>query len=266
MKRLTDLIYDDNCHLARFALNKKIKKNEVTQFFAEKVRKNVDRFHFKNHIDPWCIENCDPNKVRELDGVNTEVCEQLFRKVNSHSNCKSMNESKYFLFWLYNLDLHNLNVEDLVCASDPRTEYRWLKINIKEVDLTDLKKMTCSEEKTELEDLTEKLDSVKIGDGSFVCADCGGGFKSEGYLKLHRERKHGDIAKPFLCGECDKILQSKRNLEEHVRKLHRTCKVCNLNFNSGNELTQHKKSHTTCKVCNVDMMTKYKLERHMKTH
>jgi hypothetical protein len=66
MKRLTDLIYDDNCHLARFALNKNVKtKNEITNFFAEKVRKNIDRFHFVNHIDQWCIDNCDPNKVRE---------------------------------------------------------------------------------------------------------------------------------------------------------------------------------------------------------
>ena len=80
-ERLTDLIYDDNCHLARFAQRKNLRaKNEVTKFFAEKVRKNVDRFHFGNHIDLWCIENCDPNKVRELDNVNTEICEQLFRQ------------------------------------------------------------------------------------------------------------------------------------------------------------------------------------------
>ena len=50
--RLTDLIYDDNCHLARFAIRKNLRtKNEVTKFFAENVRKNVDRFHFGNHID-----------------------------------------------------------------------------------------------------------------------------------------------------------------------------------------------------------------------
>ena len=50
--RLTDLIYDDNCHLARFAIRKNLRtKNEVTKFFAESVRKNVDRFHFGNHID-----------------------------------------------------------------------------------------------------------------------------------------------------------------------------------------------------------------------
>ena len=267
MKRLTDLIYDDNCHLSRFALNKNAKTtNEITKLFAENVRKNIDRFHFVNHIDQWCIDNCDPNKVRELDGVNTEVCEQLFHKVNSHLNCKSMNESKYFLFWLYNLDLHNLDIEDLTCASDPRTEYRWQKIMINEVDLTDLKKMNINEDKTNEEDVTKMFENVKIREDTFMCSDCGGAFKSEGYLQLHRERKHGDVIKPFMCSECNKILQSKRNLEEHIRKVHRTCKICKECFKSENELMIHKKTHTVCPECNVDMMTKYKLDRHLKTH
>ena len=81
MTRLTDLIYDDNCHLSRFAQRKNLKtRNDITKFFAENVRKSVDRFHFGNHTDQWCIENCDPNKIKDLDGVNTEICEQLFRK------------------------------------------------------------------------------------------------------------------------------------------------------------------------------------------
>ena len=110
------------------------------------------------------------------------------------------------------------------------------------------------------------LENVNIGEETFVCSDCGGAFKSEGYLQLHRERKHGDVFKPFMCSECNKILQSKRNLEDHIRKLHKTCKICKECFKTENELMVHKKTHTICSVCNVDMMTKYKLERHMKTH
>ena len=217
----------------------------------------------KCHCTYLYQDNCDPNKVRELDGVNTEICEQLFRKVNSHSNCKSMNERKYFLFWLYNLDLHNLDIEDLTCASDPRTEYRWQKIDIKEVDLSDIKKMTIMEEPSKLTDMMKNID---IGEEKHTCIDCGGAFKSEGYLKLHREKKHGDIVKPFMCSECNKILQSKRNLDEHIRKIHRTCKICKEIFVTEKELAVHKRIHTTCTVCDVDMVTKYKLERHMKTH
>ena len=101
---------------------------------------------------------------------------------------------------------------------------------------------------------------------SFVCDDCGGGFKNKGSLKTHREKKHGDVVKPFMCTDCNKILQSKRNLGEHILKIHRTCKTCKEVFLTENELGTHKKVHTTCSVCNVDMMTKYKLDRHMKTH
>ena len=140
--RLKDLIYDDNCHLARYAVNSVEKKStEVTKFFANDVRKTIDKFHFVNHIDAWCIENCDPFKVKDLENVNTEICEQLFRKVNSHTNCKSMNEARYFLFWLYQLDLHNLDIENLVSASDPRTDYRWLVTTIIKADVTEVLKM-----------------------------------------------------------------------------------------------------------------------------
>ena len=91
-------------------------------------------------------------------------------------------------------------------------------------------------------------------------------FTSQGYLDHHKEKKHGEILKPFVCTECNKILKSKRNLHDHIEKLHRTCKPCNLKFDSGIELENHRRTHTTCEVCKVDMKTKYKLERHKKTH
>jgi hypothetical protein len=266
-EKLKDLIYDDNCHMAKFALNNV--KNEVTNFFAN-VRKTIDKFHFVNHIDQWCIEHCDPYKVKDLDNVNTEICEQLFRKVNSHSNCKSMNESRYFLFWLYNLDLHNLDIEDLVSVSDPRTEYRWMKINIHEVELETVKKMNLPdviEKIDQIDEIGKKLQDVQLETPeTFVCNDCGGGFKSKGFLDHHREKKHGEILKPLMCEECNKILQSKRNLEEHITKIHRTCKICKLKFKNKEESEEHCRSHTTCSVCKVDMKTKYKMDRHMKTH
>ena len=201
--------------------------------------------------------------MRALDGVNTEVCEQLFTKVNSHSNCKSMNEAKYFLFWLYNLDLHNLDKEDMVSASDPRTHYRWMNIKLNELDMTEIKKMNVGD----IDEVIQKLASSSLVDQKlFVCEDCGGGFSSKGYLEHHKERKHGEIVKPFICDECNKILQSKRNLEDHVQKVHRTCKPCNRKFDNKKDLKEHKKEHTTCTICKNDMKPKYKLVGHMKTH
>ena len=199
--------------------------------------------------------------------VNTEICEQLFCKVNSHTNCKSMNEARYFLIWLYNLDLHNFDIEELVSSSDPRTEYRWMKINIKKVDIKEVQKTKVDEEKDTLTDLEKQLRSVTLKETTgFVCKDCGGGFTSQGYLDQHREKKHGEVWKPYKCDECDKILASKRNIEVHVLKIHRSCKVCNMKFESKLETENHKKTHTTCNVCSVDMKNKYRLDRHMKIH
>ena len=113
MKSLKELLYDDCCHLKAFAEKEKnAEQNDITQYFAS-LGKHVNRFHFRNHVDPWCMENCNPEKVAALKGVNTQVCEQLFKKINSHKNCKSFNESRFFMFFLYQFDIHNLALEGL---------------------------------------------------------------------------------------------------------------------------------------------------------
>ena len=53
----------------------------------------VDKFHFKNHVEPWCVKNCDPYKAKILDGVNSESCEQTFKWVNRFTSVKAMNEA-----------------------------------------------------------------------------------------------------------------------------------------------------------------------------
>ena len=53
-ENLEYIIYDDACHLVKYSQNDKIsEKNETTKFLSER-RFVVDRFHFRNHIDPWC--------------------------------------------------------------------------------------------------------------------------------------------------------------------------------------------------------------------
>ena len=73
--------------------------------------KHVDNFHFPNHTDQWCQDNCNPKDVEILNWVNTPFCEQLFSKFTKYTNTKVMNEANFSLFFLYNLDLHNLNLE-----------------------------------------------------------------------------------------------------------------------------------------------------------
>ena len=132
------------------------------------------------------------------------------------------------------------------------------------MDLSKVKDLAVNKD---IDYIERKLQDVQIDEPeSFVCIDCGGGFKNKGYLEHHREKKHGEVLKPFMCEECEKILQSKRNLEDHIVKIHRTCKLCKLKFGDKDALSEHKKTHTTCQVCSVDMKTKYKLDRHLKTH
>ena len=33
----------------------------------------VDRMHFKGHIDPWCRNNCDPDKLPVMERVHPYI-------------------------------------------------------------------------------------------------------------------------------------------------------------------------------------------------
>jgi hypothetical protein len=80
---IKEILYDDCCHLKRFSENPlRAQRSDVTKAFAD-ISKHVDKFHFKNHVDKWCQEHCDPYKVKYLEGLNTQICEQLFKKLTN---------------------------------------------------------------------------------------------------------------------------------------------------------------------------------------
>ena len=60
------ICYDDACHLKKFATNPK--RCNLTDVASVIAKKNIvcDRFHFKNHIDKWCVKNCNPYECDEL--------------------------------------------------------------------------------------------------------------------------------------------------------------------------------------------------------
>ena len=198
-KRILHLLYYDNFHLARFALRKKlVNLNDVTKDFASK-KKSIDKFHFGNHVDKWCLVNCNPYQHPELNNVNTMICEQLFRGVNEHKNCKSMNEPSYFLYWLYLFDMYNLDAEGMAaCAPDPRSEYRWDNLVAREADVSILRKV---------DDIVESMQKIKIDESHlFICKSCGASFAAAGYLDRHLHEKHDAPEQLFKCDDCDKIL------------------------------------------------------------
>lgn len=202
------------------------------------------------------MENCNPEGVPILKNVNTQICEQLFKKVNSHRNCKSFNESRFFLFFLYQFDLHNLGIEGLDSKmADPREEFRWENIVIDDPDLNFV---------DQVDDLASEIESLQLKP-TFSCKMCGAGYSKEGYLTSHIKSKHG-IKEPEtngpLCNECGKVFANSRTLEKHV-KTHLKCNTCKQVFATMEEAKHHKMEHTFCTVCKKEFYFVSKLTKHV---
>ena len=89
----------------------------MTKVFAG-LKKAVDKLHFRGHRGAYCQQYCDPFKIKELDGVNTPVCEQTFSWMNKYTNCRNMNEARFFWFFLYLIELRNLDKENKVALKN----------------------------------------------------------------------------------------------------------------------------------------------------
>ena len=245
-------------------------KNNITKKIAE-MSKHVDKFHFRNHVDKWCQENCNPDKVGALKGVNTQVCEQLFKKLNSHKNCKSLNEACFFLFFLYNIDLHNLSIEGMSIKADPRNAFRWNNIKFKDVDWNEVEKSEAESNKSNkdvlIDDLTSYIKSLSVQTKEFTCHLCNNSYSKQGFLDSHMEQKH-DLSHSFgegnICEVCKKPQSDRRAMKRHM-ETHMKCTKCKLKFNTVLESEEHKKTHRYCNTCEKDFEIPSKLTKHMKT-
>lgn len=67
------IAYDDACHLVQRCLS----LCGVHWIFAALVTMVVvvDKFHFSNHKDTWCVRCLNPHRYKQLDDNNTESCE-----------------------------------------------------------------------------------------------------------------------------------------------------------------------------------------------
>ena len=250
MSTLEELLYDDCCHLKAFSEKEvNAKQNEVTQYFAD-IGKHVDRFHFRNHVDPWCQANCNPEGVPSLQGVNTQVCEQLFKKINSHKNCKSFNEARFFMFFIYQFDIHNLAIEGLESKmADPRDDFRWENIELKEPVISETH-----------DDIVSEFENLSVVP-KFICSYCGSGYTQAGYLKRHVETKHESKSGPE-CNECGKLFANSKSFEKHM-KTHLKCNTCKKEFEKIEDATEHRMEHTFCKLCQKDFKFVSKLTKHI---
>ena len=63
------VIYDDGCHLRKFAQNPSRREITPAAKRLAEISIVVDKMHMKGHIDSWCKENCDARNIEELREV-----------------------------------------------------------------------------------------------------------------------------------------------------------------------------------------------------
>ena len=175
-----------------------------------------------------------------------------------------MNESRFGLFFLYQYEIHNLEIENRTILADPREEVRWDNIKIVKVTLSTTSEQDKAVEKSTGPDIELVTDVVKklTLSKQFKCPECKAVFKFEGKLKQHTSIVHNPGKNTGnACEHCENLLSSAQALKRHI-KTHLKCKVCKKEFDSIAETNSHMKSHTTCNICNYDFKTNFK--RHMK--
>jgi hypothetical protein len=103
------VVFDDMCHLSRYAQRHKDKHPEIARFVSEPVHV-VDKFHFtKNHTGAWCKANVNPYRHKELveNTTNMSVAEQRFKHVGRYSGMfRHFNRSRFnfVILWIADCD------------------------------------------------------------------------------------------------------------------------------------------------------------------
>ena len=289
--------YDDACHLVKFARNhykKKNLQNEHTKFMAE-VPIVVDKFHFRNHVDKWCHENCNPYQIRELDGVNTESCEQTFHWVNQFTAVKSMNEPHFWLFFTALFEMHNLSkLGQLRSVANPKSNLRWEIVS----DVEDYKHHFVKQNKESIQqhygdkdpkkDITQDIDilSEEMNDmniNKYQCSECGAKYKVAWTLKSHMTKKHersmitDTVSKNTIkCDKCNLDFESDRALQEHNLTHEPTilydCQLCQEAFTCKETFELHQAIHTpaknyyVCKICDEVFLNESECQQHYQSH
>jgi hypothetical protein len=76
---------------------------------ASKIRFVIDRFHWSNHVT--CNPLFNPNMHTDMNGMNTEVCEQLFSWLRPYGDMlQFMRTDHYFKMVKFLIHQHNASV------------------------------------------------------------------------------------------------------------------------------------------------------------
>ena len=195
-------------------------QNDVTRKFGA-AHKAVDKFHFPGHVSKKCHETCDPYKMPCFDDINSPVCEQVFSRLNRFTQVKGMNESHFLFFFIYLLDLQNLDIEGrLRSVANPfsaerkeiieKSYYDECIINDIPRDLT----LLPSAPEDELEHIEAVVQNEKE---LFECQMCDAKYKHQGSLRKHTQKKHSIVQGLIVCELCDSKFQTKKPHTRHLK-------------------------------------------------
>ena len=171
------------------------------------------------------------------------------------------------MFFLYQYELHNLDVERMTILADPRHEFRWLNLKNEELHLEELEEkqdeVVDDKQDEVVEDNQDQVAKVTSFNPEFPfpCNECDAKYKKEGFLKNHKMKKH-NVKAGGVCEECSQVFPTVAGLDNHMKK-HRICSICKTEFASGDELENHRRVHFSCQLCNYDSKNAYNLKRHM---
>jgi len=95
------IIYDDACRLRRYIEN--CYRLTPTPRLEHLIKKKyvVDKLHIQGHTETWCHQNCHPSLFRELDDINTIVCEQLNFPLGQYKYIIKHMNVEHYSFYLY---------------------------------------------------------------------------------------------------------------------------------------------------------------------
>ena len=105
------------------------------------------------------------------------------------------------------------------------------------------------------------------GEKPYVCQECDKAFIRHQDLLQHS--RHHTGRKPYDCQECGKMFVRKKHMEKHYQShiKHRfNCKVCGLGFMDENLMVIHLTTHCHCHICDLRFNTKEELTEHCRIH
>ena len=162
--------------------------------------------------------------------------------MNKYTNCRNMNEARFFWFFLYMIDLRNLDKENkvvnLLCKlliyskfyfpqlrwmADPRSARR--RSFVADLDTTNLEPEAIMNEQLENSakpsGTTDDSNAAKKepfgtnDDGTLSCGFCGKVYKQVGYMRKHLSTLHDVADLSLICQKCLKNFETKKKLTRH---------------------------------------------------